>query len=229
MPPVGLGLMMLQARNRLRDLSVRNWSEPSLIASANEGKNELGRLLRHTREDYFVTSVTGTISVTASGNASEITLPNDFAELKDIECMTATFQNIQFSQLDRSDPMFKELIFNQASYPVTDRMMIYHDIIGRITMQFAPGLSTALAYRLWYVQVVPDMVMHTDVPTPIPPEYYDFIVNWVVTDALRSANDPRWAAFQAKIDKQTGLIVNAAQQRRVAADPKFARAFDEGA
>ena len=227
MPPVGLGLMLLNARNRLRDLSVRIWSEPNLIASANEGKNELCRLMRHTREDYFLLSTTGTISTTSSGNPSEITLPSDFAEFKDIEAMTPGFTGVAFSPLDRTDPHFKDLVANQAANPLTDGETIYYDIISRATMQFAPGLTAALAYRLWYVQVVPDMVTHLDVPTPIPSEYYDFITNWIVTDALRSANDPRYQSFQNKIDKQAELMVNAAQQRRVSADPKFARAYGE--
>jgi hypothetical protein len=225
MPQVGLGLFLLQARNRLRDLSVRIWAEPSLIYSANEGKNELARILRHTREDYFVKTITGTISTATAGNPSELTLPTDFAEYKDMEVTTPGYFNIAFSPLDRTDPNFRALVVTPV--PVSDGITVYFDIIARGTMQIAPGLSLALGYKLYYVHVVPDMVLHTDIPDPIPPEYHDFIVNWIVTDALRSANDPRFAAFNDKLKMQSELMLNAAQQRRVAADPKFARAFDE--
>jgi hypothetical protein len=221
---VGLGLFLLQARNRLRDLSVRIWSEPSLIYSANEGKNELSRMLRHTREDYFLTTITGTISAPAAATAAEIALPADFAEFKDIEATTPGFTNLLWSPLDRTDPVFRDRVVNAGT--LSDGMAVYYDIVARATMQFA-GISSALAYKLYYIQLVPDMVLHSDVPTPIPTEYYDFIINWIVTDALRSANDPRYGAFFDKLKMQTELVVNAAQQRRVAADPKFARPFDE--
>ena len=225
MPPVGLGLMLLQARNRLRDLSVRVWTEPALIYSANEGKNELCKLLRHTREDYFLTSSPGNIPVSTPGNPSEAPLPADFAEFKDIEPTTPGMLNVIFSPLDRADPAFREAVVSQP--PVTDGSVIYYDIVANAKIQFAPGLTSVLAYKLYYIQYVPDMAVHTDVPSQIPTEHWDFIVNWMVVDALRAANDPRYQMWSDKLKMQTDLVVNAAQQRRVAADPKFARGYDE--
>jgi len=205
-------------------MSVRIWTEPALIQSANEGKNELAKLLRHTREDYFMMTATGTISAPAAGTAAEITLPTDFAEFKDIEATTPGFANLVWSPLDRTDPIFRDRV---VSPPIlTDGMAVYYDIVARATMQLA-GITSALAYRLYYIQLVPDMVLHTDTPSAIPQEHWNFIVNWVVTDALRAVNDPRYGAFFDKLKMQSELVVNAAQQRRVAADPKFARAFDE--
>jgi hypothetical protein len=225
---MNLGTILLSARTKLDDMKVRLWSEPSLVYGANEGKNELMRLIRSVDQDFFLTSVSGTISTATANNPSEITLPADFAQFKDLTITTATYEKMKFSYLDRADQQFKDALTSQPQ--TSPGTFYYYDIIGTNTLQVAPGLTVALGYKLYYIQTIPDMVGPSDTPTPIPEEYHDWIVNFVVAEALRSraqGPDPRLSVYDSKLATQGQLIKNAVINRRVPQETKYATGYME--
>ena len=50
---MNLQAMLFRARSLLKDHGVRETSNALLVSLANEGLNELARMLRQAREDYF--------------------------------------------------------------------------------------------------------------------------------------------------------------------------------
>src|SRR6266496_490759 len=102
--------LLFYSRTQLRDLGVKIINETELKRSANEGCRELARILRKARKEYFTTSFTGTIPIATPPDASLLTLPSNFAELKNIQITDADFTNIEFSPLDRSDEHYRRAL-----------------------------------------------------------------------------------------------------------------------
>ena len=224
---MSLKILLLRTRAALADLSVKVWPEPILVDAINEGKNEAVRLMRSPGTDFFLTPVTVNFTVVAAGLPSEITLPNDFAEFKDLTITQANYTAIQFTYLNRSHQTFLDALRVQT--PTADGLLYYFDIIGRSTLQAAPGFTVACTAKLYYVATVPDMVKLTDTPTLIPTENWDFIVAYAVCEAMRSrpgGPDPRLASWENKLKTLGQNLYISAINRRVPEETKFAQAYE---
>ena len=88
--------MLFIARSQLKDLGIKKYSEPELIAYANMGKTRLVTIIREAREDYFLTSTTSTIATATAPNPSIMTLPTDFLELKELTCTSTGYTELAF-------------------------------------------------------------------------------------------------------------------------------------
>lgn len=216
--------MLLLARIKLKDLNLKRWTELELVAAANEGKNELTKIIRQAREDYFVTTATGSVSATTAPNPTTITLPSDFAELKKIEITTSGYEDVHFEPMDLADDRFHSALVDG---PSSSPQSFYYDIYGSDTLVLAPGAGISLAYKIHYVQTVPDMELLTATPTRLPREHWDWIVTWIVCEALRSGEDNRLVNYERKLGYQTENILNSVNARQIA-KPEFVRGFMEG-
>jgi hypothetical protein len=220
-----LETMLALTRLKLKDLRVRQWSEPELVASANEGKNELVKLIRQARSDYFETSVTGTMTTASAPNPTTITLPSDFAELKEIICTDSGYQDIGFTYCDQSDVRFKQALIDGGAF-ANGQGMFYYTITDERTLLLSPGSDVALNYKIWYVKTIPDMQFPSDAPTGIPPEHWDFIVTHMVCECMRSAADPRLDLYLAKMSDQ-GKSVRASVGQRQIKEAQFVDGYME--
>lgn len=217
--------MLVQARMRLRDLTVRTFQEPLLVAALNEGKNELVKIIKQARENFFESTGTGTITAVAKPNPSDITLPTDFAELRQLAITTAGFEDIGFVKQSQSHPLFVQALLDGGSFG-TGQGMFYYDFVGLTTLRLAPGSDTDLAYRIDYISMVADMTKPDDYPVGIPSEHYDFIVTWAIADCLRSIGDPKLIAYENKLKFQAESVMASVGSRQVR-EPRFVRAFME--
>ena len=220
-----LETMLVLTRIKLKDLKVRQWSEPELVAAANEGKNELVKLIRQARSDYFETSVTGTMITAVAPNPTTITLPSDFAELKEIICTDAGYYDIGFTYCDQSDVRFKQALIDGGAF-ANGQGMFYYTITAEKTMLLSPGSDMALNYKIWYVKTIPDMQYPTDAPTGIPPEHYDYILTWMICECMRSNADPRLDLYQAKLGDQAKSVMVSVGQRQIK-EAQFVTGFME--
>jgi hypothetical protein len=216
---------LFRTRQSIRDMGLRVWNDPELLQAANEGKNELVKIIRQAREDYFVTTTTGTITTASSPNPSVITLPADFAELKQIEVTTSGREDIRFTHLDRANPQFQDALVNGQGF-AGGVGQFYYDIMGLDRMELAPGADEALGYLIYYVKTIPDMTAPTDTPTGIPPEHWDAIVTWMVCEALRSMGDNRLVAYEDKLSRQLENVVASVNARQIR-EAEFVRGFME--
>ena len=100
-----LKTMLTMVRTRLRDLRVG--SEYELVAFLNEGKNEVVKIIRQADENFFETTTSVTISATTAPNKSSITLPADFATLRNLSITTVGMESTQFYFMSQSDRRFQ--------------------------------------------------------------------------------------------------------------------------
>jgi hypothetical protein len=220
-----LAQMLIQSRMALRDLGIKQISEPSLVNSANEGCRELARILRKSRKDYFTTSTTGTIAIATPPNPSTLALPANFAELKDLQITTTDFTNVEFTPLDRSDSRYRQALRDGGS--ISDGACYFYDIIGNSTLEIAPGFDRAMAVTVTYIQRVPDLQLPSDSPSLIPTEYHDFILAWMTCEGLRQSNDPRLGNYEAKLEYLGTSIAESATPRQIR-DSVYVDGFMEG-
>ncbi len=200
---------LVNTRLVLKDVGVKTLPDPLLVTFANEGKNELYRLIRSTRTDYFLTSSNMTMSAGTPPAPNIITLPADFSQLKDMLCTTLsvtgiTFSNptaIQFLGWDRNDVVFKSLM--RSTLSVTDGvgLIMFFDVIGSTEIQVVPCLGAAggAMVAVNYVAVPADMVVPADTPSTIPAEYHPFITNYMIAEAMRATGDQRLGAYDSKV------------------------------
>lgn len=211
---------IVNTRLTLRDIGVKVLPDPLLIAFANEGKNDLYRVIRDAKTDFFVTSSNVTISATGAGDPNTISLPTDFSQLKDILCTTLSGVSdpgaIQFIAWDRNDVVFKYLLRSTMNTTAGVGLTFYYDILGTSTVQIVPPVGTTSATflaKITYVAVPADLALPSDSPSTIPSEYHQYILNYMVTECMRATNDPRLAAYSDKLTGFRAAIAKSVSQR----------------
>ncbi len=222
---MNLAEILFIARSRLKDLSVKKFSEAELIAACNEGICAMSTVIRQAREDYFLTSVTSAIPTAVKPNGSAVSLPTDFLELKDLMIVTPGFEYIQFAAQDRTTNNFRTALLDGASIG-SGSGLLYYDIYATSTIMFAPGLDVTLDVKIDYIQLCPDLFLPTDTPSLIPVKYHNNIPDYVVTEALRSAGDARFSAYRDKLKLSEDSLGIAIQPRQIR-EAKFVRGFME--
>ena len=222
---MNFGQLCFHTRVALQDLKVARVLETQIANALNEAKDEVCKIIRQGREDWFLTTTTGTISTATAPNYSSISLPSDFSELKEILITQSGYEHISFKYMDQSDPRFKDALISGGSI-LSGQGGFYIDLIGISTMIFAPGFDTALPYKLSYIQTVPDMTKRSDTLTQIPAEHHRILISWAVCEILRSLGDPRLAAYEEKLGYQKDSLVNAVGATDIR-EPRFVQGFLE--
>jgi len=229
---VSLRNFLYLARTQLDDMSVQKISEGLLLGAANEGKNELVKLIRRARQDYFQKFTVLTVPIADPLDPSEMDLPDEFSILKDLQIKTAGYENVKFFPADRSSETFRQAIINRRFNSQNSGYFFYDVGSGSNTpgvlsvLKLAPGSDINLSLKVVYDGTVLDMTEPDDEPTPIPPEHWDYIVTWMVCNALRTKTDPRLASFESKLKYQGERVVDSVGIRQVR-DPVFVTGYLE--
>lgn len=230
---MSLSKFLFLARIQLDELNVQSVKEARLIGAANEGKNELVKIIRRAQMDFFESYALLTVPVADPYDPSEIDLPSDFASLKDLQIKSAGYTDTKFYPVDRSDPRFRELCTSNTRFDQNwNGYFLYHvaskslPYIQVSALKLAPGSAVALDLKVVYQTIVYDMVAPDDAPLAIPPEHWDFIVTWMVVDALRTRNDPRYRVFLEKLEKQEEHVVTSVGVRQTR-DPIYVVGYGE--
>lgn len=207
-----LKTMIWQVRQRVGDPKLRVVPDPVIASYLNEGKNQLVRIIQQADESFFQVTVTGTISATSAPNASEITLPPDFCELKDIKCTQTGYEDIKFHHVKQYRDDFREALVRGGSFANgTGRFM--YDFYGLDRMILSPGSDIDLPYQMDYIRRVDDMSHPDDWPTELTPDMGDYMMNWASTECLRHLGDPRVSTYEVKLETQKESIVMTVNRR----------------
>lgn len=213
------------ARSRLRDLGVKKFSEAELIASVNDGISDMATIIMQAREDYFLTSTTSTVAAATAPSPSTMTLPTDFLELKDLWVLNSGYEDINFQACDRNIAQFRRALLDGGSF-AAGTGLIYYDIYGNSTIEFAPGFDMDLSIRVDYIQMVPDLALPTDTPSLIPKKWHGNLPDYAVLEALRGVVDKRAASYDEKVKESEKKLAIGIQPRQVR-DAKFVTGFME--
>lgn len=211
--------LLVNTRMILKDVGVKILPDPLLVTFANEGKNELYRLIRAARQDFFVTTSNVTVSGSNAPAPNTISLPADFSQLKDIICTTlsgvANPTQITFLAWDRNDVIFRYLLASSFTGTTGVGMVFYYDIMGTSLLQMVPptGTASTMTAQLTYLAAPADMAAPSDSPSTIPTEYHQYIMNFMVTEAMRTTNDPRLAAYETKMVAQAEKVARSVGTR----------------
>jgi hypothetical protein len=215
---------LVQARLRLDDLHVRIYPEPLLISAANEGKNELVKIIKQAHQNYFEATTSITIPVAAVPLASEVTLPTDFSSLRDIYVTQSGYEDIGFIYRQHSDYQFRQALIAGGSFG-SGTGTFFYDIVGDRTLRLAPGSDMALTAEIAYIKMISDMSLPTDAPTGIPSEHWDYIITWMVCEGLRfKQKSNELIIWEAKKEYQKQMIIASVNDRQVR-EPKFVTGF----
>jgi hypothetical protein len=213
------------ARARLKDLSVKKWSEAELIAAVNEGICDMSSIIRQAREDYFLTSTTSTVATAVPPNPSSVTLPTDFLELKELMITNDGYRDISFLASDRSNAQFRRALLDGGSLG-SGTGLVFYDIYANSVLMLSPGFDVALELKIDYIQQVPDLALPTDSPSLIPDKWHNNIPDYAVTEALRAAGDPRFTSYLEKLRESEKSMAVGIQPRQVR-EAKFVKGFGE--
>jgi hypothetical protein len=217
--------MIALVRTKVRDLNVRKLHEYEILAALNEGKNELVKLMRQADENFFETTVEGTISSTTSPNYSTISLPSNFAELRNLQVTSAGLEDTIFINLSQSDNRFRQALLDHGSF-ANGASVLYYDFMGKDSIIVAPGLDIDMTYLMHYIRTIPDMIYPNDYPIEIPPEHIDYIVTFAICECMRTIGDERLAVYLEKLDKQEQTVI-ASINTRQSKEPKFVTGYME--
>jgi hypothetical protein len=231
---MNLSDFVVQTRIILKDIGLKALPDPALVRFANEGKNDLYRMMRTSLQDFFVTSATMSVSCNAPPDANSIALPADFSQLKDIMCtslvtlngtVSTTVSNptaVEFLQWERHDIVFKHNLRNTFSGTTGVGQVFYYDLIGTGVIQFVPPIGSTgstMTVQITYVAVPADLALLTDQPTTIPVEYHDYILTYMVLECMRASSDTRAVSYNDKLQAQ-GLKIAAALKARALNEPQ---------
>lgn len=220
-----LQTIIFLARAKLKDLGMARWTEVELVGAANEGKNQLVKIIRQARNDFFFTTTTGTISTTTTPNPSVVSLPSDFHELKTLQVTSSGYESVDFVHLDRSDPKFRYSLQMGGDFSGGGDIF-YFDIMGMSDLVLAPGSDIEMALTIGYTKYVANMTVPADEPTDIPEEHQDYIVNHIVCEGLRETGDANLTAYLLKLERQASSIMQAVGDVQIK-DAVFVRGFME--
>lgn len=222
---MNLSSMLVNTRMEIKDLGLKAIPEPQLVYAANEGQAELVRIMRQAREDFFLATVSDTMSVATKPSPTDITLPSDFFELKDITVTTSGYESVGFIHLDKSDVRFHQAL-NEGGSVGNGQGSFYYDIIGLGTLRFAPGTNLQLSVDIDYIKQVADMSAPGDSPSDIPAELHYFIVTWMVAESLRSLGDQRLVSYEKKLSDQRTSVIQSVNARQIR-EPVFVTGYME--
>ena len=220
-----LRTMITQVRLTMRDTAIRAFQEPEIVYALNEGKDELVKIIRDANESFFETTATGTISSTTTPNASEITLPSDFAQLRNIKITTSGQEDTTFQRMNHSDPRFQFALIDGGSF-ANGQGIFFYDFVGLSTMILAPGCDVDLGYSMSYIKTVTDMGLATDTPSEIPAEHHAFIVTWAITECMRKIQDNRLQEYISKLEFQRESVIAGVNMRQTK-EAEFVTGFME--
>lgn len=203
-----------------------------ILSAVNEGKDEVWAILKNLEDDYFVissqTSDSSLDTYFAALNTStrEYALPNDFKEIRFIECTTVGYEGLKFTFRKLSDPGFQSArkaatADGVSSAPSSEYL---YTIVGAGTLMLANYPEIALTLKLWYVHGLNDLETDTPVVEIISP-YVKKIADFAAKKLMIGLQDPeQFAAWKQEWSASVMTITTSASPRNQA-DPEFAQDF----
>ena len=138
------------------------FTQTELLAWANNGKDELEKVLRVARQDYGLVVLQyndvaftwgnetyDPATLTVAAGTKYVTLPPDLLTLKRIRCLTSGYEHTRFVRADISTDDFKSLEGYTSGYPLGD--CVYWSLVGERTLYLANTLSTTIDLEIAYI------------------------------------------------------------------------------
>lgn len=205
-----------------------------LLSLLNEGKNEVWMILKSLRADWFITSSQATDSTQnnyfgpMSTSVREYTLPNDFQEMKFLECLDVGYEDVAFVYRDMASAQWKEARRSSTNAPGGSQANLeYHyDIVGKNQLVLAeyPEFNFQKV-KLWYVRIIPDFDAGDLIDEIVYP-YANKIAFYASKLAMLPLQDqPMYAAWKEEWKESIVRIASSADPRQIS-DTVYVDAWD---
>lgn len=228
-----LSEMRTDVRYYLDESTPGFWTNAALNQYINESMALVWTEVRKLKADYFLKSLlstAGTVTLLDSqsyaassfqivAGTREYTLPQDFAEMKLIECTTSGYEYLVFTYRD-----FASLEM-RAARMLTDNQTpvgFYFTILGERTLSIAPKSDTTLDLRIWYVPLIPELLLDAST-TEMPYPLYKAVQEFSASKAFAQDNDARAAVFE-QMGNRT-IASHFGGHARQTQDPEFVEGY----
>jgi len=209
-------------------------SSDVLLSFLNEGKNEVWMILKSLRADWFIQASQNNDSTAnnyfgpMSTLIREYALPNDFQEMKYIECLDFGFEDVAFVYRDMASSVFKDLRRSSTNQPSGSQanLQYHYDIVGKNQLVLAEYPEANFQnVKLWYVRIIPDFGAN-DVIDEIVYPYANKIAFYAAKLAMLPLQDqPMYAAWKEEWKESVVRIASSADPRQIS-DTVYVDAWD---
>lgn len=193
-------------RDNVDESTAAFWTDAQILRYLNRAKDRVWLEVRKLKDDFFMetrSSTDGSLTILGDSYAAssfaivagtrDYTLPPDFVEMKLVEVITSSYEQIRFVHADLAHPDMRaalEIVDNQ------NPGYFLYDIIAARTMRIAPKSNTALDLRISYVQIIPDLSGEGSELT-LPHPLYLAVEQYATAAALKQDRNPDAATFEA--------------------------------
>lgn len=161
--------LVLAVRDNVDEATVAFWTAAQMRRFVNRAITRTWTEVRKVQDDFFLVtrlSTDGTVyildtayacssfQISSGTTTRDYTLPPDLVQIKLIECITSSREDIRFVHRDLTHPTMR------AAREITtavDPGVLYFDIVGERTLTVAPYSDTALDLRLTYIPIIPEL------------------------------------------------------------------------
>lgn len=203
----------------------------ALLSYLNEGKDAVWEILKANNDDFFTAFSQATIPAGLNyfapllANVREYTLPDNFREMRFIECTTPSYELTKWTYKKPSDPEFR--LARQSGTAAgasgnNQSQEFFYTYVGQqlVLAMYPPTTLTAI---LWYTIGLPDFEYSDPIPEIMWP-YSKSIATYASKAVMLNADDAKFAAWKSEWkDSVVSTSQNSAPRNQ--ADPIFVEDF----
>ena len=237
-PPAAqtLSVLRTQTRNSLNETSTIFWGNSEIDFAINLCKDELWKVIREAREDFFLyrSSTTPYRSLSIVANTHSYELWSDLVEIRQIipdPSATDGTEEYTYTPLDVSHPDFIAARLTSTGTTATSGYpsRFFYDIIGSqhdgvFLLHIAPTPQIAHTTFITYIRSLPDMTSD-DHTCDIPPEHHKIIVPMAADFLMKKDRDNGYAIWREDW-KERLAGVKASIAYRQTAKTEYVQRFD---
>ena len=235
-PPAALTLTTFRSniRSGLNETTTIFWTDPEIDFSVNFVKDELWKVIKHAREDFFLyrSGTTPWRSLSIVDGTHSYELWSDVSEIRQIipdPTVTDGTELYTFHPLNISHPEFiKARLASTTTDPGTPTEFFY-DLVGSqhdgvYLIHFAPTPQANLTALVSYIRSLPDMTT-ADHTCDIPPEHHKIMIPMAVDYLLLKDRDDGYRIWRERWIEGREWV-KATTDRRETAATEYVTAFN---
>ena len=225
--PMMLSEFRTQVRNGLNETSTLFWVDTEVNWAVNFVKDELWKIIKDAREDFFLylTGTTPYYSLSIVANTHTYTLPTDLVEVRQIipdPTATDGTEGYRYTNLDINHPDFIRARLSSTGVSATagTPTEFYYDLVGSkydgtLYLHLAPTPQTSHTIFITYIRSLPDMI--TDSHTcDIPPEHHKIMVPMTISYLMMKDRDQGYEIWKADWKDRLNQVKSTIAKRQTA-------------
>lgn len=203
-----------------------------LLSFINEGKDAIWEVLKANNDDFFTTFSQATVPDTDNYFAPlqtgvrEYDLPDDFREIRFIECTTSGYEMTKWEYRKPSDPAFREARKGATAggvVPSGNGLTCLYTFVGD-QLVLADYLPTSLTVILWYTAGLADLE-YGDILPPILFPFSKAIASFACKAVMLNEDEGKFAAWKQEW-KDNVISTSQNSAPRDQSDPIFVQDFE---